>query len=141
MTPPADTEVVLRHRRSNGCSCPWHPLQLVAWFCVALFTVSHYSFTVYYVPGLWRVILFVASQLTLSYHHQTNIGCSLSPPNAQLPGLVLIVHVLSTVVATAIDPAEPGVRKRYSSKRPAFDRSTHKHVIENQRCHICEAMV
>lgn len=117
MTPPADTEVVLRHRRSNGCSCPWHPLQLVAWFCVALFTVSHYSFTVYYVPGLWRVILFV------------------------LPGLVLIVHVLSTVVATAIDPAEPGVRKRYSSKRPAFNRSTHKHVIENQRCHICEAMV
>ena len=58
----------------------------------------------------------------------------------QIPGLLLITHVVATVVTMTIDPAEPEVRKKHSSPHP-FDRTTHKHVIENLYCNICQVDV
>ena len=62
--------------------------------------------------------------------------------NFQIPGLLLIVHVVATVVTTTIDPAEPEVRNKRSRSHPDhFDRSAHSHVIENQHCNICRVDV
>ena len=57
----------------------------------------------------------------------------------KVPGLVLLVHVVCTVVTTSLDPAEKSVREKGS--REAFDRSVHKHVIENYYCNICRVNV
>ena len=57
--------------------------------------------------------------------------------------MVLIVYAVCTIVTSTIDPAERGVREKSSGKhdRSTFDRSVHKHVIEDQFCHICDVMV
>ena len=61
----------------------------------------------------------------------------------QVPGLVLITHAVCTVVTSAIDPSEAGVRDKHAlhTARTPFNRSVHKHVIEDEYCHICEVMV
>lgn len=51
------------HPRRNGCSCPWHPFQLIAWFFILLFTVAHFGFLAFYVPGLWRIAIYAVSFL------------------------------------------------------------------------------
>ena len=55
----------------------------------------------------------------------------------QIPGLLLITHVIATVVTMTIDPAEPEVRKKGSSPPRLFDRTAHNRVIENFYCNIC----
>ena len=58
----------------------------------------------------------------------------------QIPGLLLITHVVATVVTMTIDPAEPEVRRKHASPR-LFDRTAHEHVIENLYCNICQVEV
>jgi len=62
----------------------------------------------------------------------------------QIPGIVLLVHIIANIVTTSINPAEPAVLRKLQSGhrlRPIFDRSVHKHVIEDWHCHLCEVDV
>lgn len=62
----------------------------------------------------------------------------------QIPGLVLLVHATANIVTTAIDPAEPAVKRKLRSGRrlrPMFNRSVHKHVIEDRYCNLCQVDV
>lgn len=56
-----------------------------------------------------------------------------------LLGCLFAVHAAAHVTALLTDPAEKELRKQHKSDRiiPEFDRSKHRHVIENQRCHLC----
>eukprot|EP00731_Ephydatia_muelleri_P039292 Em1343g1a len=111
---PEDLDV--SHIRRNGFGCPWHPLQLAAWFFILLIITFHYGFMVFYIPGNWRVFGYI------------------------IPGFLLLVHVITTIVTSSIDPAERSVRlKTHSASRlrPRFDRSKHEHVIENYYCNLC----
>lgn len=118
----SDPKVTERaHTRRNGWNCPWHPLQATAWFFLGLFTVAYYGFLAHYFPGLWSIIAYVGG------------------------GLVLLALVVTIIVTTTIDPAEPEVRRKFSKKRhrlrAQLDRSVHKHVIENQHCNLCQVDV
>lgn len=110
--------------RTNGWSCPWHPLQCLAWFFVLFFTLFHFGFLAHYIPGLWRIFIFL------------------------VPGIMLGSVVISMGVATTIDPSDPGYREKMRAKslggrilRPKFDSSKHKHVIENNYCNLCQVNV
>ena len=56
---PEDLDV--SHIRRNGFGCPWHPLQLAAWFFILLIITFHYGFMVFYIPGNWRVFGYIVS--------------------------------------------------------------------------------
>ena len=58
----------------------------------------------------------------------------------QIPVLILIVQFTAVAVTMSIDPAESEVRRKKSRPKP-FDRSIHKHVIENNYCNICQIKV
>lgn len=111
--------------RSNGWTCPWHPYQCLAWFLIVLLALIHYGFLAHYVPGLYRIPIFL------------------------LPSGIIAVLVLSMVVATFVNPAEVNFRKKLSSittrrgpiSRPKFNRSKHTHVIENNYCNLCQVHV
>lgn len=44
----------VQYGRVNGLSCPWHPLQLLGWFFLILFAVTHFAILVHYLPLQWR---------------------------------------------------------------------------------------
>ena len=54
--------------------------------------------------------------------------------------MALIVCLL---IATSINPADDNSLHRNNDQkpRPVFNRSLHKHVIEQGYCHICEVNV
>ena len=110
--------------RTNGWSCPWHPLQVLAWITVAFVAVVHFGFLAHYVPGYWRIFILL------------------------IPALLLVGVVLSMGVTTTIDPAENSFREEVSARasrgrifRPKFDRTKHKHVIEKNYCNLCQINV
>ena len=110
--------------RNNGWECPWHPLQYLVWFFILFCALNHYGFLGHYVPGLWRIPIFL------------------------IPGLLGIVFLVSIFVATFIDPAEPSFKRRMAAKsyggiisRPRFNRKKHKHVIEDNYCNLCQVNV
>ena len=106
--------------RRNGWACPWHPLQGLAWFFIFLFACLHFGVFGHYILGYWRILIFV------------------------VPGLILCVLVVSLVVATSINPAEPTVREKLAKGqffRPKFDRTKHPHVIQNNFCQLCRVNV
>jgi palmitoyltransferase len=59
----------------------------------------------------------------------------------QVPGTCLLVHIIFHVVCLTVDPADPKIRKEQVEKADGFDRSLHKHVIENCHCYICQVDV
>ena len=61
---------VNQFERINGWSCPWHPLQIIAWFFLVIFATVHFGILVNYLPKEWQapgyiVSFYVASKLTL----------------------------------------------------------------------------
>ena len=68
-SPGPDHDFPVEHEvycpRHNGWSFPWHPFQLIAWFFILLFTVTHYGILAFYVPGLWRIAAYAVSLLAL----------------------------------------------------------------------------
>lgn len=110
----------IAHLRTNGWSCPWHPLQCLAWFFVILFVLLHFGFFGHYVIGYWRILVFL------------------------IPGLVLGVLVVSMVIATSINPAEAAVREkvpRGKFVREKFDPAKYSHVIQDNYCRLCQVNV
>ena len=55
-----------------------------------------------------------------------------------------MIHVGCLLAATTINPADDNSIRRMNAINkplPVFNRSKHKHVIENGYCHICEVEV
>lgn len=110
--------------RRNGWTCPWHPLQYLAWSILLFLIIIHYGFLAHYVPGLYRIPIFL------------------------LPAGIFAVVIISMIVATSVDPAEINFRRKLALigsggpiSRPKFNRSIHQHVIENNYCNLCQVHV
>lgn len=43
-----------QYGRVNGWSCPLHPLQIIGWFLIILFAITHFGILVYYLPMSWQ---------------------------------------------------------------------------------------
>lgn len=59
----------------------------------------------------------------------------------QIPGSFLFVHVIFHLVCLSLDPADPKIRQSKTTKATEFNRTQHKHVIENDHCYICQVDV
>ncbi|XP_038069019.1 palmitoyltransferase ZDHHC1-like [Patiria miniata] len=103
--------------RRNGWSCPPHPLQFVAWIFIAAFAVMFHGMAVPTIPYHWQ------------------------PACHMIVGVVLAVHVITHLVCLTINPADPSTLRRDKKAMPEFDRTQHKHVIENNHCYLCEVDV
>nr|XP_022336565.1 protein S-acyltransferase 18-like [Crassostrea virginica] len=103
--------------RRNGWTCPPHPLQGVAWFFIIYFSFVNFS--------------------TLIPHLHSDVQI----PVYIITSLALISHIITHIVASTINPADPAVLKE-NKKPKQFDRRKHRHVIdENLHCYICETDV
>ncbi|XP_022652804.1 uncharacterized protein LOC111246827 isoform X1 [Varroa destructor] len=104
--------------RRNGFSLPLHPFQLLAWCLLSVFVFLYYSALIPNVQDgpkrLWLTVLMSIS---------------------------LAIHIFSHLISSAINPADYNVLAKNFAGRGTFDRSKHKHVIENQYCYICETKV
>lgn len=67
--------------------------------------------------------------VSLTHHPQVTSG-------------VFFLYCIAYVTAMTIDPAEASVRcKIYRAPRPSFDRAHQAHVIQDQYCSLCDAIV
>ncbi|XP_069987516.1 palmitoyltransferase ZDHHC11 [Penaeus vannamei] len=107
-----------RVRRVHGLQLPLHPQQVLAWLVMAAFTSLMYGAVL---PAL---------------HSR------LATPLAVVTGMVFAAHILTHIVALALDPADTQLRARKDRQQvPEFDRNVHSHVIENGRCHLCNITI
>ncbi|XP_068200955.1 palmitoyltransferase ZDHHC14 [Palaemon carinicauda] len=107
-----------RVRRVHGLQLPLHPQQVLAWVVMAAFTSLMYG----------AVLPALHSRLAM--------------PLAIVTGILFTAHILTHVVALAIDPADTQLRTRKDRQQvPEFDRNVHTHVIENGRCHLCNITI
>ncbi|KAJ8302780.1 hypothetical protein KUTeg_019176 [Tegillarca granosa] len=111
--------VQYQHRsRTNGWTLPPHPLQFVAWFAVVYFAFVYFTTLVPALPREWH------------------------PAGYIITGLALAAHVVSHIIASTINPADPQVlKKQNGGTSPPYDPDKHQHVIENMHCYLCEADV
>lgn len=71
----SSTVVINQKERINGWSCPWHPLQFVAWFFLIAFSVSYFGVFVFYLPKEWQAAGFIVS---FDITSQPSFDCSQS---------------------------------------------------------------
>ncbi|XP_075398037.1 palmitoyltransferase ZDHHC11-like [Tenrec ecaudatus] len=124
VTPKADADTpkkVLKPpllSRVNGWSLPLNMLQAVAWTTFLVLTITSFGIFIPLLPGFYRYLVYSLASGLFLFH--------------------FVVHM----IAVSTDPAEPNVRiKNYNRPMPLFDRTKHKHVIQNQYCHLCEVTV
>lgn len=104
-----------RFRRVHGLQPPLHPQQIVGW--VLLVVIFAGTFTVLLTTPILRDLRLVLSLLFAA---------------------LLLSHVSAHLTVVLLDPADPEVRARPTGEVvPEFDRTKHRHVIENGRCHLC----
>ncbi|XP_069113066.1 LOW QUALITY PROTEIN: palmitoyltransferase ZDHHC1-like [Argopecten irradians] len=116
MPPPQRLRRPRPRARINGWTLPPHPLQCTAWFAVIYFAFFYFTTFVPALPEDWRIAAYV------------------------LTGLAFLCHILTHIVASSINPADPAVL-RIQNGGEEFDRAKHRHVIENMHCYICDADV
>ncbi|XP_078067122.1 palmitoyltransferase ZDHHC1 isoform X2 [Mustelus asterias] len=107
------------HRsRTNGWSWPLHPYQIMCWIVYLYFVTVVFGVLIPLLPSHWVPAGYIWLGIMFTCH--------------------LVVHLTSA----SIDPADKNVRaKHYNGPIPVFDRSKHKHVIENHHCYLCEVDV
>ncbi|XP_036601618.1 palmitoyltransferase ZDHHC11-like [Trichosurus vulpecula] len=105
--------------RVNGWSLPLHSFQLVAWTAYVYLTIVAFGLFIPLLPYFWRNITYIVI------------------------GILFVFHFIVHITAVTIDPADPNVRhkKSYGKPMPVLDRTKHRHVIQNQYCHLCEVTV
>lgn len=106
--------------RYNGWTRPYHYFQLIGW-------------SLYIIFGLLNFILLIPNF--------TNIYVSV--PMLAFNAILYLSHFVCHLIAASINPIDQNVLQKYNNnlKPQKFDRSKHKHVIENQFCYICESQV
>ena len=62
---------------------------------------------------------------------------------SQITGFLFILQLVVHIAAVSTNPADSQVQKKLKQSRNVaeFDRSQHRHVIENLYCYICETHV
>ncbi|XP_015273204.1 PREDICTED: probable palmitoyltransferase ZDHHC11 [Gekko japonicus] len=107
------------HSRVNGWSLPLHSFQVVTLGLFAYLAIVGFGIYIPLLPHGWKHAAYAVI------------------------GLLFIYHLINHLVAVTIDPADQNVlaKKNYNKPMPIFDRSTCKHVIQNQRCYLCEVEV
>ncbi|XP_018400672.1 PREDICTED: uncharacterized protein LOC108778074 [Cyphomyrmex costatus] len=105
-----------KFRRIHGLQLPLHPQQIVGW--VLLIVVFIGTFTVLLTtPPLLPDLRFILSLLFAA---------------------LFLLHVSTHLTVLLLDPADSEIRARPARVIvPEFDRTKHRHVIENSRCHLC----
>ncbi|XP_041375358.1 palmitoyltransferase ZDHHC1-like isoform X2 [Gigantopelta aegis] len=104
--------------RRNGWTLPLHGFQIIAWVVVIFFLLIYFTMIVPTLPLEWQ------------------------PAGYIINGLVSAVLLVCLVVATTINPADEAVlKKRFQQTLAFFDRSKHRHVIEDEHCFLCEVNV
>lgn len=63
--------LIPQRERKNGWTCPWHPLQLIAWLFLIFFAVSYFGIFVFFLSVEWRPAAFIVS-FDLVYHKKFN---------------------------------------------------------------------
>ena len=115
--PGQDEVTVKKYGRVNGWTCPLHPLQVIGWFLILLFAVTHFSILVFYLPEHWL------------------------PAGIIIPGGGYVIHIIYHILALTLDPADPAVRVKGIFEKESFDKAKQKHVIQNSFCYICQTKV
>lgn len=64
----SSTATMNQKERINGWSCPWHPLQFVAWFFIFSFSACYFGVFVFYLPKEWRAAGFIVSFDNHNFH-------------------------------------------------------------------------
>lgn len=106
--------------RKNGWTWPPHPFQVIAWI----------------------VIAYLATFLYLTA--APSLVPSLEYTNYAVFSLIFAVHLIVHLLACSVNPADVEVIRKMDEgieEVATFDRSKHRHVIENCHCHICEVDV
>ncbi|KAH3773480.1 hypothetical protein DPMN_174842 [Dreissena polymorpha] len=102
--------------RKNGWTPPPHVLQVVAWLVLVVFAVLHFTSLAPALHASWQ------------------------PAAYAVPAVALVVHLIVHLASVTIDPCDNKVlEKKYPKVK--FDRSEHKHVIEDCHCYICQVDV
>nr|XP_056713839.1 palmitoyltransferase ZDHHC11-like [Euleptes europaea] len=107
------------HSRVNGWSLPLHSFQVVTLGLYAYLAIIGFGIYIPLLPHGWKYVAYTVI------------------------GLLFMYHLINHLVAVTIDPADQNVlaKKNYNKPMPIFDRSKCKHVIQNQRCYLCEVEV
>lgn len=121
--PKSGPEESFTYVRHNGWSRPIHFFQIIGW-------------TLYFLFGFINLLLLVPN------FDSTEVVLFLASFNLT----IYLLHFAFNITAASIDPIDDNVllthRQSDSKLKPRqFDRSAHKHVIENQFCYICESQV
>ncbi|XP_014675373.1 PREDICTED: probable palmitoyltransferase ZDHHC1 [Priapulus caudatus] len=113
-----DEDIHRQFSRKTGWSWPPHPLQITAWCFIAYFGVVYFGIMVPTLAVEWQ------------------------PAGYIINGFLFASHIIVTILSCSLNPADPNLRRRSPNKpMPKFDRTKHKHVIENNRCYLCEVDV
>lgn len=105
--------------RVNGWTCPPQVNQVTGWLVLSYLATVSLGIFIPLLPLPWNYALYT------------------------LTGVLLAVHTATHIAAVTIDPACDAVRTKdyYSQTKPIFDRKKQAHVIQNQRCFLCDVKV
>nr|XP_026692700.1 zinc finger protein isoform X2 [Ciona intestinalis] len=105
--------------RKNGWSLPLNGLQILAWLLILYFGVVFYAVEGLALEPYWWPIVF------------------------SIISVVYVTNIIFHTTSTTINPADDNSTKWKATSRPVlkFNRKLHKHVIENNYCHLCETNV
>ena len=118
-TQTAGAETYVPQPRTNGWACPWNLYMVSVWGFIGLFSVFFFATQLPFLPAVPRYIFYCVGVAIFS------------------------CVIVSDVIAISIDSGDPLVSGGSSKNRirPIFDRSQHKHVIENLYCNLCQSEV
>ncbi|KAK0134563.1 putative palmitoyltransferase ZDHHC11 [Merluccius polli] len=105
--------------RVNGWTCPPEVNQVTGWLVLSYLAIVSLGIFIPLLPLPWNYALYT------------------------LTGVLFVVHMATHIAAVTIDPACDAVRTKeyYSQTKPIFDRKKQAHVIQNQRCFLCDVKV
>ena len=104
-------------KRRNGFSWPPDKAQLLAWFFIILLGLMGFGT--------------LAVALKEPYNYSLSIVFL----------IIYLTHIAFNIATMAVNPGEEASIKRKITPASTFDRTKHKHVIENQFCNICQIIV
>ena len=113
-----DTNTYTPSPRTNGWDCPWNLYMVSVWLFILLFSLFYFGTLLPFLPEIPRYIFYAV-------------------------GVVLFVScIVSHLVAISVNAGDTKVTGNNSNRvRPVFDRTKHKHVIENRYCNLCQSEV
>jgi hypothetical protein len=104
-------------KRTNGFTWPPDKAQIFTWIVLLYFGLA----------------IFGSLCVSLAQPYSYTFGV--------LAAIFYIVHIVLNITTMAVNPGEEAMLKKKITPKNQFDRSKHRHVIENQFCNICQIVV